>query len=152
MVLLAVVIPLAGWAGSASPQLLVTKPPVLDTCPEVFDPELDNIRGRYEAYYFGLDIILDLTGPGPSFTLTPHANMPPETVISPSGISFDDGQVSYRGGIRPHSIFQAVQVTGDKKIVMGVINLNILIPQTMLTGRPAMMGLTKGSLSGLKNY
>lgn len=149
IVLLAILIPRASWAGSSPHTLMVKKPPILDTCPEVFDHELDTMRGRYDAYYFGLDIIINLTGSGPFLTLTPHLNMPLETVITPTGISFRDVNVSYLAGIGRHSVYQSVQVTGDNKIVTGVINLNILIPRTMFT-KPPDLGLRNGSLIGIK--
>jgi hypothetical protein len=140
--------PLAVWAGSADRPLMVKKPPILNTCPEIFDPELDTLRGRYDAYYFGLDVLLDLTGSGPFFTLTPHPNLPPDTLATSTGISYQDSEVKYLAGLGRHSLYQAVQVTGDNKIVTGVVNLDIMIPRGMLTGnlRPS---LPKGSLTGL---
>ena len=147
-VLLTVMLPLASWAGSAGQQLMVKKPPILDTFSEIFDPELDTMRGRYDSYYFGLDVILNLTGSGPFFTLTPHPHMPPGTIVTPTGISYQDAEVKYLAGLGRHSLYQAVQVSGDNKIVTGVVNLDILIPKTMFNGRPSL-GLPKGSLIGL---
>lgn len=135
-------------AGSSDQSLLVKKPPILNTCPEIFDPELDTLRGRYAAYYFGLDVRLDLTGTGPFFTMTPHPHLPPGTVVTSTGISYQDPEVKYLAGLGPHSLYQAVQVTGDNKIVTGVVNLDIMVPQGMLTGSPRP-SLPKGSLTGL---
>jgi hypothetical protein len=144
-----VLIPPASWAGPAGQSLVVKKPAILDTCPELIDPELDTKCGRYATYYFGMDVIIDCTGSGAFFTMRPHPNMPPETVVSPTGISFKDPQVSYLAGIGRNSIYQAVQVTGDNKIVTGLVNLDISIPRSMIT-RPSDLGLGKGSLSGVK--
>jgi hypothetical protein len=135
-------------AGSSGHPLLVKKPPILNTCPEIFDPELDTLRGRYAAYYFGLDVRLDLTGTGPFLTMTPHPQLPPGTVVTSTGISYQDPEVKYLAGLGPHSLYQAVRVTGDGKIVTGVVNLDIMVPQGMLTGNP-LLSLPKGSLTGL---
>ena len=141
--------PLALWAGPAGQPLTVKKPPILDTCPEILDPELDTKCGRYDTYYFGMDVIINCTGSGPLCTVRPHPNMPPETVVSSTGINFKDLQVSYRAGIEKNSIYQAVQVAGDNKIVTGLVNLDILIPKSMITRSPDL-GLGKGSLAGIK--
>ena len=129
---------------------MVKKPSILDICPEIFDPELDTLRGRYATYYFGMDVIINCAGSGPLFTMRPHPNMPPGTVISSTGLSFKDPYVSYLAGVSKNSIFQAVQVTGDNKIVTGLVNIDILIPQSMIT-RPQFPGLGKGSLAGIKH-
>jgi hypothetical protein len=142
----------ASWAGPAGQPLLVNKPPILDTCPEIIDPDLGTIQGRYDTYYFGMDIIINCTGSGPLCTVRPHPNLPPGTVVSPTGLSFKDGEVSYLAGIGRNCVYQAVQVTGDHKIVTGVVNLDILIPQSMTAGRPdlGLGGISKGSLAGIK--
>jgi hypothetical protein len=145
---LTVLLPSASWAGSAGQTLVVKKPAILETCPEIFDPELDTMRGRYDAYYFGLDVILNLTGLGPYFTLTPHPQMPPGTIATPTGVSYQDPEVTYLAGLGRHSLYQAVKVSGDRKIVTGVVNLDIIVPKNMMT-RPARMSLPKASLSGL---
>jgi hypothetical protein len=150
IVLLVIMLPLASWAGSAGQPLMVKKPPILDTFPEIFDPELATMRGRYDTFYFGLDIILNLTGSGPLFTLNPHPGMPVGTVVTSTGISYQDDDVTYLAGLDRRSIFQAVKVTGDNNIVTGVVNLDILIPQSMLTRR-SPLSLPKGSLTGLTN-
>lgn len=148
LVWLPLLLPLAAGAGSEGHPLVVTKPPILDTCPEMFDAELDTRRGRYDSYYFGLDVRLDLTGSGPFYTLRPHPNLPPGTVATATGISYQDPEVKYRAGLGPDSLYQAVQVTGDQKIVTGVVNLDILVPQRMLTRQP-QMSLPKATLTGL---
>jgi hypothetical protein len=98
---------------------MVKKPAILDTCSEIIDPDLDTLRGRYSTYYFGMDVIINCAGTGPLYTLGRN------------------------------SIYQAVQVTGDNKIVTGLVNLDILIPRSILT-RPSDLGLGKGSLTGIK--
>jgi hypothetical protein len=128
---------------------MVERPAVLATCSVVSDQELSNIRGRYDTYYFGLDIIINLTGSGASFATRPHANMPPETIITQRGISFKDANVIYQAGIGRHNIFQNVGVMGDNKIVTGVVNLDILIPKSRLMGGQRGITLPKGSRMGL---
>jgi hypothetical protein len=54
----------------------------------------------------------------------------------------------YMAGVGRHSLYQAVQVTGDNKIVTGVVNLEIMVPKAMLTRQPHL-SLPKGSLIGL---
>jgi hypothetical protein len=142
--------PFALWAGPAGQPLTVKKPPILDSCTEILDPELDTRRGRYDTYYFGMDVIINLTGSGPFYTMRPHANMPPETAVSPTGLSFKDPSVTYQAGLGPKSIYQAVQVTGDNKIVTGLVNLNIMIPKSMTTRSPDLGGFGKSSLMGIK--
>ena len=97
-----------------------------------------------------MDVIINWTGSGPFYTMRPHANMPPETVVSPTGLSFKDPSVSYQAGIGRNSIYQAVQVTGDNKIVTGLVNLDIMIPKSMTTRSPDLGGLGKSSLIGIK--
>ncbi len=146
---LTLVLPLAAQAGSdGDDPLVVQKPRILDACPEIFDAELAKRRGRYDAYYFGLDVRLDLTGSGPFFALRPHANLPPGTVVTSTGISYQDPEVKYLAGLGPHSLYQAVQVTGDRKIVTGVVNLDLKLPQAMVTGN-SPLSLPKASLTGL---
>lgn len=145
---LMIMLPLAAGAGSTDGPLMVQKPRILDTCPEMMDRALATKRGRYNAYYFGMDVRLDLTGSGPFFTLTPHPNLPPGTVATQTGLSYQDSEVKYLGGLGRHSLYQAVQVTGDNKIVTGLINLDLIIPQRMMTGNP-QPSLPKASLTGL---
>jgi hypothetical protein len=145
---LVVILSFAAWAGSARQPLTVKKPPVLETCPEIFDPELETLCGRYDTYYFGLDVIINLTGSGPFFTLTPHPHMPPGTIVTPTGIRYQDAEVTFMAGVRRHSLYQAVQVTGDRKIVTGVVNLDIMVPRDLVTRQP-LLSLPKASLIGL---
>ena len=145
---LTIMLPWAAGAGSSGHPLIVPEPRLPNTCPEIFDPELDTLRGRYDSYYFGLDVWLDLTGSGPFFALTPHPNLPPGTVVTSTGISYQDPEVKYLAGLGPHSLYQAVQVTGDRKIVTGAVNLDLKLPQAMVTGNPRP-SLPKASLTGL---
>ena len=149
IVLLVAMAPLSAWADSVTQPLMVNKPPILAACAVVPDGELNNIRGRYDTYYFGMDIIINLTGSGVPFTLAPHANMPPGTIFSPTGISFKDANVTYQAGIGRQSIFQMVQVMGNGKMVTGVVNLDILIPRALRIGGLGGISLPKGSLIGL---
>ncbi len=150
-VFLAVMLPLFSWGAEGPQPVMVEKPPILETCALVSDSELDTMRGCYDAYYFGMDIIVNLTG-GTPVTLVPHPGMPPETVITSTGISYQnslDPSVVYRGGIGPSSIYQTVQVMGDGKIVTGVVNLNILVPQSLFTTGVQGLNLPNGSQTGL---
>lgn len=147
-IVLALISPFSAWAGGAQP-FMVKKPPVLEVCAVMSDSELSNLRGRYDAYYFGLDIIVNLTGSGSPVTLTPHPGIPPETIVSPTGISFKDTNVAYQAGIGQSSVFQSVQVLGDGKLVTGVVNLNIMVPESLLTTGLPGISLPKESLTGL---
>jgi hypothetical protein len=149
IVLLVAMTPLSAWAGSATQPLMVNTPPILAACAVVSDGELINIRGRYDAYYFGMDIIINLTGSGALFSTAPHANMPPGTIFTPSGISFKDPYVTYQAGIGGQSIFQTVQVMGNGKMVTGVVNLDILVPRSLLTGSLGGVSLPKLSQIGV---
>lgn len=151
MILCMALVPLVSWSAPAGQPITVKKPPILDTCPEFSDSELDTRRGRYNTYYFGMDVIINLTGSGPFYTMRPHANMPPETAVNPTGLSFKDPSVSYQAGLGPNSIYQAVQVTGDNKIVTGLVNLDIMIPKSMTTRSPDLGGFGKSSLMGIKH-
>jgi len=139
--------PLSAWA--ATQPLMVNYPPILAACAVVSDAELINIRGRYDTYYFGMDIIINLTGSGALFSTVPHANMPAGTIFTPSGISFKDPYVTYQAGIGWQSIFQTVQVMGNGKMVTGVVNLDILVPRSLLTGSLSGISLPKISQIGI---
>jgi hypothetical protein len=64
IVLLVAMAPLSAWAGSATQPLMVNYPPILAACAVVPDGELINIRGRYDTYYFWMDIIINLPALG----------------------------------------------------------------------------------------
>ncbi len=151
IMLLAVMAPLAVFAGPDAQTLVEKRPAVLADRAPLNDNQLEGIRGRYGAYYFGLDIVVNMTGSGPVVSITPHPNMPPGTTVTPTGIVYESGNVSYRAGIGPQSVYQGVQVRGDKNIVMGVVNLDILAPKAMLRGaattptipRPSVFGMSR---------
>lgn len=152
IVLLAMLAPLSALAGPAA-QPLIEKMPVLAHCAPIPDSELDHIRGRYSTYYFGLDVMVNLTGKGPLFTMTPNPNNTPGTVNTGTGISFSDPNVTYRSGIGLHNLYQTVQVTGDGKTVKGVMNLDVIVPKSLLNGRLSPISLPRPTLTGLKfNY
>ena len=150
IVLLAVLAPLSALAGPTAQPQITEKLPVLADCARIPDRELNHIRGRYDKYYFGLDVIVNLTGSGPLCTMTPNPNNTPGTVNTGTGISFSDSNVAYRSGIGSHSLYQMVQVTGDSKIVRGVMNLDIMVPKAMLNGSPSAINLPRHSLTGLR--
>ena len=149
IVLLVMLAPLCALAGPAAQPLMVKKLPVLADCALIPDTELDHIRGRYNDYFFGLDIVVNLTSRGPLFTMTPNPNNTPGTINTGTGISFSDPNVSYRAGIGSQYIYQMVQVTGDGKIVRGVMNLDIMVPQSLLNGRSSAISLPKSGLADL---
>jgi hypothetical protein len=151
IVLLAVLMPLSALAGSAAQSQMVKKQPVLADCAQIPDSELEHIRGRYDTYYFGLDVIVNLTGTSPLVSMTPNPNNTPGTVNTATGISYTDSNVTYRAGIAPQYLYQTVQVAGDGKIVKGVMNLDIMVPQSMLTGSRSGISLPKPSLAGLRS-
>jgi len=141
--------PLSSKASPFTQPSMVERPAVLAACSVVSDQELSGIRGRYDTYYFGLDIIINLTGSGPVFATNPHSNMPPGTIVTQRGINFRDPNVSYQAGIGRHNIFQNVRVTGDNKIVTGVVNLDIMIPKSLMMGGHRGLTLPMGSRIGL---
>jgi hypothetical protein len=149
VIFLMLVFPLLSQASPLNRTAMVEKPAVLAACSKVSDQEMSNIRGCYDKYYFGLDIIINLTGSGALFATRPHGNMPPETVVTQRGISFKDPNVIYQAGIGRHNIFQNVRVMGDNKIVTGVVNLDITIPKSFLRGGLGGIHLPKGSRIGL---
>jgi hypothetical protein len=145
--LLSMLAPLSVLAG---PPLITKELPVLAHCALIPDRELNDIRGRNGNYYFGLDVIVNLAGTGPLFSMTPNPQNTPGTVNTGTGISFSDPNVNYQAGIGSHNLYQMVQVTGDGKIVRGVMNLDVKVPQSMLNGRSSAISLPRASMTGLK--
>ena len=150
IVLLAALTPVAALAGPTAKSLIIEELPVLAHCAQVPDRELDDIRGRNGQYYFGLDVIINLTGTGAPFTMTPNPNNTPGTINTGTGISFSDSNVTYQAGIGAHNLYQMVQVMGDGKTVMGVMNLNIMVSKAMLNGSLSAINLPRHSLTGLQ--
>jgi hypothetical protein len=114
---------------------MVKKPSILEGRTLISDKELDDMRGRYDSYYFGLDINVNLASGTPSVNLVPHSNNTPGTSPDPSGrgYNYKDGSVAWQGGIGEQSVYQTAQVSGNGKMVTGIVNLNITIPQSLLT-------------------
>jgi hypothetical protein len=150
IILLIVLAPLSALAGPAAQPLITNEQPVLAHCDRISDGELEDIRGRYDRYYFGLDVIVNLGGSGPVFTMTPNPNNTPGTVNTATGISFSDPYVNYRAGVAPQQLYQMVQVTGDGKIVRGVMNLDVKVPRSLVNGRVSSFTLPRPSETGLK--
>jgi hypothetical protein len=150
IVLLTVLAPLSALAGPGTQPLIMEQLPVLADCAPISDRKLDNIRGRYDTYYFGLDVIVNLTGTGPLFTMTPNPNNTSGTINTGTGISFSDPYVTYQAGIESHNLYQMVQVTGDGKTVRGVMNLDIIVSKAMLNGSLSAINLPRHSLTGLQ--
>lgn len=131
----------ATWAGPGSQPRVVEVPAILQSCEHVPDHELQDIRGCYGGrYYFGMDIIVNLARSGPPVRVVPHPNMPEGTRVTRTGVSYRDRSVTYQGGIRPGSVYQAAQVRGNETTVTGVVNLNILVPESMF--RPGVQSLS----------
>ena len=150
IILLIVLAPLSALAGPAAQPLITKEQPVLAHCARITDGELEDIRGRYDRYYFGLDVIVNLTGQGVPFTMTPNPNNTPGTNNTGTGISFSDPYVNYQAGIRPQQLYQMVQVTGDGKIVRGVMNLDVKVPRALVNGRVSSFNLPRPSETGYK--
>jgi hypothetical protein len=148
LAVMAAMLAVPAWAGPALQPRVVEQPAILQTLARIPDHELQELRGRYDSYYFGMDIIVNLTGATPSFDIVYHANMPDGVVTSPTGLSYNGDGVAYQAGITKGSVFQTVQVTGDGKIVTGLVNIDITIPQSLLN-QPIEMNLPKGTLEGL---
>ena len=141
--------PPSAWAGSLTQPLITEKLPALADCAVIPDSELSNIRGRNGSYYFGLDIIVNLTGTGAPVTLIPSPNNTPGTINTGTGISFSDPNVNYKAGIGSQSLYQMVQVGGNRNIVRGVVNLDIMVPKSLLNGRLRATSIPRVSPSGL---
>lgn len=152
IVLWAALTPVAALAGPTAKSPIIEELPVLAHCAQVPDRELDHIRGRNGQYYFGLDVIINLTGTGALFTMTPNANNTPGTINTGTGITFSDSSVNYRAGIGSQNLYQMVQVTGDNKIVRGVMNLDVKVPQSLLNGSSSAISLPKAGLTGLYRH
>jgi hypothetical protein len=148
LAMVAALVAVPAWAGPALQPRVVEQPAILQTLARIPDHELQELRGRYDSYYFGMDIIVNLMGASPTFAIVYHANMPDGVVTSPTGMSYNGEGVAYQAGIGQGSVFQTVQVTGDGKIVTGLVNIDITIPQSLLS-QPFELNLPKGTLEGL---
>jgi hypothetical protein len=120
--------------GTVNQQRIET-PAILQTCAAMPNKQLQQYRGCYATYYFGMDVGINLTGtsaPGISVQFTgivPDGSVAP--VASPGGnqVSFNNGQVAFSAGIGSTSlgsgIFQVVQVAGNNNLVISNMNVNI---------------------------
>jgi hypothetical protein len=128
-------------------QQRVETPKVLQTCAVMPKGQLEENRGCYASYFFGMDVGINVTGnANPNIQVAFNAIVPDGSVapaVSPSGnqVSFNNGQVAFNAGIGNTSlgsgIFQVVQVAGNNNLVVANMNVNInianatsLIPKT----------------------
>jgi hypothetical protein len=131
-----------------SEQQLVETPEILQTCAAMPSGELQQNRGCYASYYFGMDVGVNVTGNStPGISVRYNAMVPDGSsvtpVASPAGnqVSFNNGQVACSMGVGNTSLgngaFQVVQVAGNNNLVVANMNINInianatsLIPKT----------------------
>jgi hypothetical protein len=126
---------------------LVETPAILQTCAVMPSGELQEYRGCYASYFFGMDVGINVTGNStPGIAVSFNAIVPdgsPAPVVSPSGnqVAFNNGQVAFNAGVGNTSLgsgaFQVVQVAGNDNLVVANMNINInianatsLIPKT----------------------
>ncbi|MEM4722036.1 MAG: hypothetical protein QXT73_08270 [Candidatus Methanomethylicaceae archaeon] len=127
-----------------------TQPAIVKTFKKIPDHDLQNLYGRYDNFYFGMDIIVNLTTQLPQVEIRYHNDMPPGVILTPTGMSYYGEGVAYQAGITQGSVFQTVQVTGDNKIIYGIVNLDVTIPQALMV-TPLHMNIPKGTLEGLQS-
>lgn len=153
---LMVMLPWAAW-GSGSQALRVEKPSVLESYPIMTDSELNNMRGRYDGYFFGLDLNVNLCG-GTLFSVTPdprstgliNNDFKPvtkngQTVGYKYGEINSGNPVNYQAGIGTSNVYQTVQVNGTGIPVTGLVNLNITVPKSLPTfGRTVPLSVKGG--------
>ena len=118
-------------------QQRIKTPAILQTCAAMPNKQLQQYRGCYATYYFGMDIGINLTGTSAPGISVRFAGMVPDgsavPVASPGGnqVGFNDGQVAFSAGIGSTSlgsgIFQVVQVAGNNNLVISNMNVNINI-------------------------
>ena len=137
---LMVMLPGAAWGGSGPPALRVEKPSVIEGCPIVTDSELNNLCGRYDAYFFGLDLNVNLCGGTPfSLTVDPRSTGYGTGALkqTPTGIQYGEinsnNPVNYQAGLGTSSVYQTVQVNGTGIPLTGLVNLNITVPKSLAT-------------------
>jgi hypothetical protein len=113
----------------------VETPEVLEACATMPNSDLEENRGCYASYFFGMDVginVSDHHNPGVSVRF--HANVPdgsPAPSFSGNQVSFNDGHVGFQAGIGNTSlgsgIFQVTQVAGNNNLVVSSMNVNINI-------------------------
>lgn len=132
--------------GLPDPQL-VKNPTILRTCKAMPDQQLQEYRGCFATYFFGMDMGINVTGtssPGISTRFTavvPDGSVAPVASSTGNQVSFNNGSVAFNAGVGTTSlgsgIFQVVQVAGVNNMVISNMNINInianasgLIPKT----------------------
>ncbi len=156
---LMVMLPWAAWGGSGPQALRVEKPSVVEGYPIMTDSELNSMCGRYDGYFFGLDLNVNLCG-GPLFSVTadprstglkngdfsPIKNQYNQTVGYKYGdTNNNNNPVNYQAGIGTSSVYQTVQVNGTGIPVTGLVNLNIEVPKSLTTfGRTVPLSVRGG--------
>ena len=113
----------------------VETPKILKTCAAMPNKQLQQYRGCYATYFFGMDVGINLASnaaPGIAVRFTamvPDGSVAP--VASPGGnqVAYNNGQVAFSAGIGNTSlgsgIFQVVQVAGNNNLVISNMNINI---------------------------
>jgi hypothetical protein len=140
------------YKGVSEPQRVET-PEILQTCAAMPSGDLQEHRGCFASYFFGMDVGVNVTGnsiPGISVRflgLVDGTSGVP--MASPAGnqVSFNDGQVAYHAGIGNTSlgsgIFQVVQVAGNNCLVVSNMNININIANaTSMTPKTNALSFT----------
>jgi hypothetical protein len=120
---------------NAADQQLVETPAVLQTCAAMPSEELQEYRGCFASYFFGMDVGVEVTGNSiPHFSvkflgLVDGSTGVPVRNSTGNQVSFNDGHVSYTAGIGNTSLgsgaFQVVQVAGNNNLVITNMNINI---------------------------
>jgi hypothetical protein len=140
---------------------------VFETCAVVQDQELDEMRGCYDVYSFGMSIKGDLDLASKKFAIQTNytqivnsSNMPSDLKVNSTGsqVAFNDGRVSFMAGIGQNSlgsgIMQVVQVAGSNVIVVAnldvTLNINNSVSIGTGSGTPAANALrSPSSLAGI---
>ena len=139
------------------PQLAETGD-LLQTCARVPDKELQQIRGCYDSYYFGLDVGINLATSIPSVNVKFEANVPPDTInnlnFTGNMANYNNGTVSFQAGVGSTSlgsgIYQIVSVAGNNNIVIANTNVMINIPSVTSIIPQTSIFRTPNSLAGIK--
>ena len=119
-------------------QQLVETPEILTTCEAMPNGQLQENRGCYASYFFGMDVGINVTGNScPGISVRFCAQIPDNSSgsinVSPNQVSFGasgpDGAVSYSAGLGKNSlgsgISQVVLVAGNNIQVATNMNVNI---------------------------
>lgn len=119
-----------------APQL-VKNPAILQTCAAMPNKQLQQYRGCYATYFFGMDVGINITGTSApsvsvqSVAMVPDGSVAPVASSGGSQVSYNNGQVALSAGVGNTSlgsgIFQVVQVAGNNNLVISNMNININI-------------------------